>query len=279
MTDTVELVNLFWSNAGIYPGSGEISPVDFETRVKSAAKAGFRGIGIWHTDLEHTLIDRSLRDVKSILDDHGMKYLELEFLTDWFVSGARRAESDVRRRKLLDASAALGAHHIKIGDFYSTPASMPQLIDAFGALCRDAHDFGATIGFEFMASAMLTSLKDSLAMVEGAGATNGGVIIDIVHVINLGISYDDVSRIPLKHLIGVELNDGAPPGSPRHDPSGQRKFCGEGEFDIKGFIAAVRKTGYAGPWAVEVFAKDLAGLSQDELNDRAFATTMAQFAG
>ena len=52
---------------------------------------------------------------------------------------------------------------------------------------------------------------------------------------------------------------------------------GEGEFDIKGFVKCVKQTGYTGPWAVEVFSAELVGLPLDELNRRAFATTMAQF--
>ena len=272
-----ELMNLYWSAPGIMAGQAEISPYDFESRVKSAAKAGFIGIGLWHTDLEHILISRSLKDMKAILDDNGIKYVEVEFLMDWFVEGARRTESDVRRKKLFDASAAIGAKHVKVGDFYNTPCSMPKLIDSFGALCRDAERYGATIGFEFMASAMLNTLEGALAMVEGAAPKNGGLIVDIVHIMTIGISYAAVSRIPRNYLINVELNDGTLPGSPKADPSRARRFCGEGEFDIKGFIAAVQKTGYAGPWAVEVFSQELVAWPQDKLNEVAYRTTMAQF--
>ncbi len=81
----------------------------------------------------------------------------------------------------------------------------------------------------------------------------------------------------MRYLINVELNDGTLPGSPRHDPSRARRFCGEGEFDIKGFIKCVTEMGYTGPWAVEVFSEELVGLSLEELNARAFQTTMAQF--
>ena len=109
------------------------------------------------------------------------------------------------------------------------------------------------------------------------GRTNGGIILDIVHVVNLGISYEAVSRIPLQYLINVELNDGTLLRSPRHDPARARRFCGEGEFDIRGFIAAVRKSGYSNPWAVEVFSNELVGWSLDELNTKAYQTTMAQF--
>jgi sugar phosphate isomerase/epimerase len=215
--------------------------------------------------------------MKMILDDNGIKHVELEFLTDWFLSGARKAESDSRKRRLLEASAALQAKHIKVGDFYNTACPMPRIIEAFAVLCKEAENYGATIGFEFMASAMIDNLKDSLTLVETAGAKNGGIILDIVHVMNLGITYEEISTIPLQYLVNVELNDGTLPGSPRHDPSRERRFCGEGEFDIKGFIKCVYKMGYTGPWAVEVFSKELVGLSLEELNKQAFITTMTQF--
>jgi len=279
LKNDVELMNLFWTTAGVFPGVAEISRFDFKDRVEAAARAGFTGIGIWHTDLEHILLDRSLQEMKMILDDNGMKHLELEFLTDWFLDGARKEESDRRKRRLLEASEALHAKHIKVGDFYNTACPMPHIIEAFAALCKEAEDYGATIGFEFMASAMINNLKDALLMVETAGAKNGGLVLDIVHVVTLGITYEEISRIPLQYLINPELNDGTLPGSPRHDPSRARRFCGEGEYDIKGFIKCIRNMGYTGPWAVEVFSEELVGLSLEEVNTRAFTTTMAQFEG
>ena len=277
MKRPVELMNLFWTTAGVFPGTAEISRFDFKDRVEAAARAGFKGIGIWHTDLEHILLHRSLKEMKTILDDNGIKHLELEFLTDWFLSGAKKVESDKLKKKLLQASEALHAKHIKVGDFDNTPCPMPHIIEAFAALCKEAEDYGATIGFEFMASAMLNNLKDSLAMVKTAGAKNGGLVLDIVHVVNLGITYEEISQIPLQYLINLELNDGTLPGSPRYDPSRARRFCGEGEFDIKGFIKCADEMGYTGPWAVEVFSQELTGLSLEEINKRAYQTTMAQF--
>ena len=277
MNIPAELMTLYWTTAGVFPGVAEISRFDFKDRVEAAARAGFKGIGIWHTDLEHILLHRTLQEMKTILDDNGIKYVELEFLTDWFLDGARKAESDSRKRRLLAASEALQAKHIKIGDFYNTPCPMPRIIEAFVALCKEAEDYGATIGFEFMASAMINNLKDSLTLVETAAANNGGLILDIVHVVNLGITYEEMSRIPLQYLINLELNDGTLPGSPRYDPARERRFCGEGEFDIKGFINCAHQMGYTGPWAVEVFSQELTGLSLEELNSRAYKTTIDQF--
>lgn len=277
MSSAIALMNLFWTTAGIFPGTGGVSRYDFRDRVEAAARAGFTGIGLWHTDLEATLQRRTLREMKEILDANGMRHLELEFLTDWFLSGARKEESDRQKRLLLEASAVLGAKHIKIGDFQNTACPMPQIIESFAALCREAEQYGATIGFEFMASAMIDNLRDARALVETAGAKNGGLIFDIVHVVNLGITYEEISAIPLPYVVNVELNDGTLPGSLRHDPSRARRFCGEGEFDIRGFIGCLTAMGYTGPWAVEVFSDELVALSLEELSRRAFRTTMAQF--
>jgi sugar phosphate isomerase/epimerase len=277
MENNVELMNLYWTTSGIFPGIGEISRFDFKDRVEAAAKAGFKGIGIWHTDLEHIMLHRPLKEMKMILDDNGMKYLELEFLTDWFLDGGRKSESDSRKRRLLEAAGALHAKHIKVGDFYNLPCAMPRIVEAFASLCAEAESYGTTIGFELMACAMIDNLKDAITMVETAGAKNGGIILDILQIVNLGISYEEISRIPLKYLLGIELNDGTLPGSPNYDPSRARRFCGEGEYDIQGVIDCVQKMGYTGPWAVEVMSEELAILPLEELATRAYTTTLAEF--
>ncbi|MGZ4908453.1 MAG: sugar phosphate isomerase/epimerase family protein [Halobacteriota archaeon] len=284
----MELMCLYWTTAGVFPGTGETSRFDFKKRVEAVARAGFEGIGIHHADLEHVLQTRTMEEVKRILDDNGIKHVELELLTDWFLDGVKRAESDRCKRRLLNASEALQAKHIKVGDLSNIACPISRVTKAFAALCEEAQDYGATIGFELMASAMIDNLKDALTMIEAAGAENGGLILDIAQVVNLGITCREISQIPLQYLINVELSDGTLPRSSRRDmltvhslygPSKprSRKFCGEGEFDIRGFITCLRKIGYTGPWAVEVFSEELAGLSLEELSTRAYKTTIAQF--
>jgi sugar phosphate isomerase/epimerase len=277
MKKNVDLMCLYWTTAGVFPGHSEISRFDFKDRVQAAAEAGFKGIGIWHTDLEHILQYRTLKEMKRILDDHGIKHIELEFLNDWFLDGARKSESDSRKKRLFEASEALHAKHVKVGDFYNSTCPMPRLIEAWAILCKEAENYGATIGFEIMGCAMIDNIRDALTMVKTAGAGNGGLIIDIYQAANLGMTCEEISGIPLAHLTGVELNDGFLPGSPDHDPS-NRRFCGEGEYDVKGFIHCVNRTGYAGPWGVEVISEKLAMLPLKEMSTKAFDTTMAEFA-
>jgi sugar phosphate isomerase/epimerase len=275
-----ELSVAYWTIAGAFPGvEPEYSRFSFEKRVEAAAQAGFSGLGIWHADLDHILQRQTLKDMKQILDDNGIKYLEVEFLVDWFMDGELKKQSDIRKKKLLTAAEGLRATQIKVGDFYQRKCSVPQIIDAFASLCKEAAEHGTRVAFEPMAVSMINSLKDCRAMIEGSGAENGGIILDLWHMVNLGITYEDVACWPMKYLFGAEVDDGtfkASTGSHR-EPVVNRKFCGEGEFDVRGFIQAIHKTGYTGPWGVEVFSEELVNKPLEELVTRAFATASQQF--
>jgi len=249
--------------------------------VEAAARAGFKGVGIWHSDLEHVLRRRSLREMKQILDDNGIEHIELEFLTDWFLNSddERKKQSDQRKKMLFEAAEVLRARHVKVGDFFQEKTPMPRLIEAFSGLCKEGLDHGTKIGFELMPFAMIQTLEDSLKMVEHAGAANGGIALDLWHIVKLKIPYDEVARIPLNRITSIELNDGTfeAPWSLHEDTINHRRLCGEGDFDVKGFVQSMLKAGYAGPWGIEVLSQELRTKPLEELTTRSFQTTMAQF--
>lgn len=280
MKNNVELLASYWTISGGVPHTDrEYSPFDFKDRVESAAKAGFKGFGIWHSDLNHVLEKRSLKEMKSILDDNGIKHVEIEFLTDWFLDGERKKKSDVQRAKLLKAAEVLQARHVKVGDFFKEKTPMPRLIESFRSLCADAAEHGTRVGFELMPFAMIDTLKESLEMVEGAGAKNGGICFDLWHIVKLGMPYEEVARVPQKYVVSIEINDGTfeCPWSLHEDTINHRRLCGEGEFDVKGFVSVMRKAGYAGAWGIEVLSEELRKKPLAELTTRSFSTTMAQF--
>jgi sugar phosphate isomerase/epimerase len=281
MSGKVDLLASYWTIAGgAFPHTGrEFSPFDFQDRVAAAAKAGFTGMGIWHADLEHILQTRTLKEMKRILDDHGIIHLEIEFLTDWFLDGERKRQSDVQREKLLAAAEALDAHHVKVGDFYREKCCLPKLIESFADLCAEAANHGTRIGFELMPFAMIDSLRDSLAMISGAGAKNGGISFDLWHLAKLGVPHEAIRTFPLECIVSVELNDGTvqAPWSLHEDTVNHRRFCGEGEFDVRGFIDAIRGAGYQGPWGIEVLSEEARQWSLERLTTHAFQTTRRQF--
>ncbi len=274
-----ELTAAYWTLSGRFPGiEPEYSRFDFEDRVKAASRAGFTGLGFWHADLDHILERRSLREMRQILRDNGIKYVDVEFLTDWFLDGERKKKSDIQKRKLLVAAEGLGATQIKVGDFYNEKCPMPRLIESFAALCKEATEIGTRVAFEPMAVSMVHMLDESLEMIRGSGATNAGIILDIWHMINLEIPLTEIASFPAQYLAGAEVNDGVfTTADGKKKPLVDRRFCGDGDFDIQGFIHAVQQTGYSGPWGVEIFSHDLLEPPLGQIAQRAFRTARRQF--
>src|SRR5882672_1069825 len=165
-----ELLGSYWTFAGgALPHSDkEFATFDFRERAEALSTAGFTGMGLWHADLAKSLEKYTLKEMRSIFRDNGLKNVELEFLTDWFLDGEKKQASDKRKRLLLGAAETFEARHVKVGDFDNSKVEMPKLIDAWAALCKDGADHGTRILFELMPFSMRTSLKDTLAMLDGA---------------------------------------------------------------------------------------------------------------
>jgi sugar phosphate isomerase/epimerase len=281
----IELMALYWTVSGpveVHVGR-EWSLFDWRDRCAEAAKAGFDGIGLWHADVSHQLETRTLEEMATIFRDAGLKYLEVEFLADFFVPDGdpARAESDRLRRQLFDTAAAFDAHHIKVGNIPGTPCELGPLTEAFAELCHDAADHtAAKVVYEFMPfDVNVNTLDTALELVQGAAQPNGALAIDTWHMGKLGIAPADLKRIPPDYLGWVELSDGQYENMP--DPIDEvvnrRKLPGEGEFEIAGYIEACREVGYAGPWGVEVLSEELRNLPIEDEFKRAYETTVAQF--
>ncbi|HTY92242.1 MAG TPA: sugar phosphate isomerase/epimerase [Steroidobacteraceae bacterium] len=283
MNTQVDLLASYWTLAvGAVPHTGpEFSAVDFRVRVEQAARAGFTGMGLWHADLEHTLRRYSLADMKRILADNGIRHVELEFLTGWFNDGEEKAKSDVTKKLLFEAAAALEARAIKVGDFLNQRCPFPKLIDRFAGLCREAEDYGTRIAFEMMPFSIIGSLEDALALATGAAARNGGIFFDLWHVVKLDIPYEKVANFPAQYRVGMEINDGFSRAHSMPDmveeTTAHRQLCGEGEFDVKGFVAAIRASGWTGPWGIEVLNRKLREEDIHTLAPKVYRTTIAQF--
>jgi sugar phosphate isomerase/epimerase len=284
MAGSDELLGLYWTVSGpveVHVGR-EWSLFDLRDRCEHAARVGMAGTGLWHADLEHVLETRTLPEVRKLFDDHGLSHLELEFLWEWFLdpSDERRQESDRLRALLFEAAAALPAHHIKVGNIPGTPCELPRLIEAYGELCADAAEHtDARIVYEFMPfDVNVHDLDTALALVDGADAPNGGLAIDTWHMSKLGITPDDLRRVPLSRLGWVELSDGFYENmdDPIDETVNHRQLPGEGEFRIPAYVAACREIGYDGPWGVEVLSEELRNLPIEEIFDRAYETTVSQ---
>jgi sugar phosphate isomerase/epimerase len=282
-----DVLGLYWTISGpveVHVGR-EWSLFSLRDRCAQAQRVGFSGIGIWHADLEHLLENgTTIADIRSLLDEHGLRHLELEFLGDWFLdpSDERRIAADATRRLLFEAAETLPVHHIKVGNLAGSESELPRIVEAFGELCADAATHtDAKIAYEFMPyDTVVNTLDKALAVVEGADAPNGGLAFDTWHLGKLEIAPEELRRVPSRFVSWVELADG-PYGIAEEwldEVINRRRIPGEGEFPIRDYVREFRALGYDGPWGVEILSEELRNLPIEQIFDRAYESTVAQLA-
>ena len=139
----------------------------------------------------------SLPEMKRILDDHGIRHLELEFLIDWFCrrrtqEGLRRAAPHAaRKRRCTRRAAHQGRRLLRVAGAH---------VEAHRRI-RAALRRGRAITARASCSSSCPSrasrrCRGSSWPRRGADQPNGGICVDLWHVVKLGIPYERVAAIP-----------------------------------------------------------------------------------
>jgi sugar phosphate isomerase/epimerase len=95
-------------------------------------------------------------------------------------------------------------------------------------------------------------------LIQAAGHTAVGLLVDAWHVFRAGTSLDDLRAALTPELVfGVELDDAAATmvGSVFEDTVDNRLLCGDGSFDLIGLVSVLRELGFDGPWGIEILSK------------------------
>ena len=283
----IEVMVTYWTVSGpvVVHFGREWSTFSWEDRCAHAQRVGFTGLGLWHADVEHQLETTTLAGDGQVFRDHGLKYLEVEFLADFFApegSEARKA-SDAQRRKLFETAAAFDAHHIKVGNIPETPVRArpgdrgvrgavrrrrqphrrqgrlrdhpvrPQRRHARGRRCAwSARPTGPTAGWPSTPGTWASCGIDP----ERAGARSPPST-------SPGWSCPTASSSTWRTRSTRSINHRAAPGRGRvRHPRVRRARCTE--------------AGYPGPWGAEILSEKLRNLPIEQEFDRAYETTLAQ---
>lgn len=249
--------------------------------MEAAARAGFVGFGLHPDDVKVTKDKIGYAEMRRILETNGMKYLEIEFLVDWYKSGEVRAKSDQLRAQIFEIAGELGMYDIKAGPgFEGGDANVPLMGDEFGKLCDEAAAYGADVVLEIMPWSNVRTIETGVGIMSAANRKNGGLLIDIWHMARGNIPYGDIRKIPPQFIKAVEIDDAAlkpPVDDVWEDTIHHRELPGEGELDVPAFIREIQATGYKGMYGTEVLSAKHRKFGLDEMARRVFDTSMAQF--
>lgn len=253
----------------------------FEARVAAAADAGFAGVGLLSDDYAAMrAAGRSDADLRRVLDDHGIKVLEVEFLYDWSLpdpsSAAAASELEATLHAMTDAFAP---HHLSCGEL-SSPGAEPSpdvVAERFAGVCDRAAEHGTKVALEFLPWTSIPNLRCAWDVVRAAGRPNGGVLLDAWHYFRGDPDEVLLRSLPGSAVVGIQLDDAdaTPQGPAMEDTIVRRHLPGEGAFDLRALIRALDAIGVDAPISVEVISTEQQARPVADAARRAHDTTQA----
>jgi len=233
----------------------------FAKRVGAAAAAGFAGIGWTPEDYGACrAAGLSDADLRAILDDHGIKAAELEFVSGWAHGGdlgkaARRTED-----RMYAIADVFGPRHINVGELGPLAEMEPleAAAERFAALCDRAAVHGLLVAIEFLPWTGIPDPKTAWDICRMAGRRNGGLLVDSWHYFHSGTDAGTLRAVPAEQIVAIQFDDAARISTAAdmlYDTL-HRSAPGDGVFDLVGFVRLLDEIGVQAPISVEIISPE-----------------------
>ena len=207
----------------------DVAPPDMVT---VAHDAGWPAVGIWFDG--KTWTDSTSREVRQRLDNTGVVALDIEPIIP-------SEDGNDFAEQLIEAAAVIGARYIL---FTSRLKDQVRTTDRYQQVCEMALPHGIKVVCEFLPIFPLNTLSMAAEIVATANVTNGGVLIDNLHLSRSGSSIEEVRAMPTELFPYLQICD-APAERPADfgallDEALNGRLCpGEGSLPIAELLRAV----------------------------------------
>jgi sugar phosphate isomerase/epimerase len=226
----------------------ELRPLEL---LSAAAAVGFWAVGLRLNPAAPGAISYPLRagsaelsETRRRMNDTGVAIYDVEFvpLVPTFDVGSHEG--------MLAAAAELGARRLNVsGD----DPDRARLVAHFAQMCELAGRYGLGVDLEFMRWRHVASLADAVEVVARAGAANGGILLDALHLFRSGGSVAEVRALGPDLIRSAQLCDAPlrapPPEGIIEEARNRRLLPGRGELPLRELIKSL-PSGVA--FAVEV---------------------------
>jgi sugar phosphate isomerase/epimerase len=220
-------------------------------------------------------------DMRRILDDHGIRAAELEFLQDWWHEGERACPARANEDLFYAAADGLGARHINVGCAgpRGTLPALEIVAEHFAVLCDRAAHHGLLVAFEFLPWSDIPDAAAAWRLIGLADRPNGGILIDTWHYFRGAADPAQVRSVPADRFFVVQFDDAdaAQVGGYMEDTTQRRRLPGQGSFDLIGFIQMLDDMGVNAPVSVEILSDEQRARPLEEAARLAHDATRAVF--
>src|SRR5580700_2789632 len=266
--------------ADLYLCASTIDRASFQQRLEAASAGGFAGLGLRPGHYRAARAEGlSESDLRRMLGERGREVVEIGFLADWWETGDLASRSRVHEEQLYRLKGSLGGRHMMlIGGPLREPVDL--VAERFAAVCDRARNHGLLVGLEFLPWTDTADAGLAWQIAKASGRQNGGVVLDTWHHFRGAAGNDLIRAIPAHRGVAIQFSDGErqPVGTDLEDTFKRRRLPGEGDFDLRSFLATVTGMGVTAPVGVEVLSDELRKLGPQESARRAADATRQVFA-
>ena len=255
-----------------------LSHLGYEAQLQTAARAGFRAVGLRANTIEDALASgRTLPEARALLDSLGLAAPEMNFFPDWiYTRGEAREAALARFARLCELSEALGSPVIICTTGCEGTPDDTLARENYAELCRMAGARGLVAGLEFLPWTAVRTVADAWRLVERVHHEAAAVVLDSFHVVKGRSRMEDIRGLPPEKIAIVHVNDLLETGEDVITLCRRRRVLpGEGQFPLPEFVEAVRATGYAGWYALEILNEGYPKEDPDTVARRSFASMKA----
>lgn len=240
------------------------------TDIRIAKETGYQGIEMIGSKLYRFLDEGfKLNIVQEAVKD--LPVVALGYIQDIERTEAKEHEALLKEtQKMCDLAEKLGCPTVQVltgplmkgGPYKGHPnSSRKELLSLSAKNMREiaaiARAHHVSLYLEPLNWAPVSSLEDSLELIDLSAEDNVGLVIDFWHLWCAGVTAESVAKLNKRYIRGVHFCDSSKPlgvRSPDHTQPSRQVWTGGGLIPLKEWVDAVKSTGYDGWWSPELFS-------------------------
>ncbi len=234
---------------------------ELKTDVAISSYAGFTALELWAAKVDRFLVDRSLQDLKALLEDSRVAPMTLnsiEFIS--FRSDEEYMQIRARCRELSEIAQAIDCPTLVV-----VPSPTPErdmswadIVEEHVRVLRDLSDiageYGIRLAFEFLGFGWCSvrTPRGAWEIVAKTGRDNVGLVLDAAHFYAGGGLLSEIELLDPDHIFAFHLDDLE--DIPKEEISDARRLLpGLGVVPLNDICARLKGIGYDGACSIELF--------------------------
>jgi sugar phosphate isomerase/epimerase len=180
---------------------------------------------------------------------HGVRIAVVDPLTTWLpdtripdgLPADDPAVVALDAEEMFDLADAVGADAITVVALFNGLVDPEVGARAFRALCERAAERALTLALEFIPGTGIPDLARAFEIVRRADHPNGRMMFDSWHFFRSTPDFELLAQIPPEYVYAIQLEDApaAAPADVAHESLHARLIPGEGELDLRRFLATL----------------------------------------